>query len=232
MREGFSPSRALLGLVLLSGVACGLVDSDIARFDLTLPRKPFNLDTADWMLNIEGQSFPEIACPPADCASQADNLCGEGACTAECVAATCELRVNVAISQTFNLSLEAPELDAVDDQPVIDVTVDSVFFEVKTNTLNVTTPPLSVYMAPQGVMDPANSEAALVGTIDAVAPGVTGQRPLTLTDGGKDAMKLFLDNYRTPFNIFVAGTVAVGAGDPVPEGALAGEVVVTAFVSP
>src|SRR5690349_16035474 len=119
MRRAWSARSALriAVLALLPGVACGLVDSDIARFDLTLPRKPFNLDTADWMLNIQGQSMPAIACPPAECASAAADLCGEGTCTAECSAeSTCDLLVNVAISQTFDLALESPELDAVDDQ--------------------------------------------------------------------------------------------------------------------
>jgi hypothetical protein len=236
MRDASSARLALravaLALLPVAVVACGLVESDIARFDLTLPKKPFRLDTADWMLTLEDATMPSVECPATDCAAAAAGFCAEDACDAACVAGTCQLQVNVAISQTFNLDLEAPELDALENQPVIDVTLDTVGFDVTTNTLNVTTPPLAVFMAPQGIMDPTNSEAVEVGAIEPIPPGTTGRVPLVLTDPGKVSMKSFLDNYKTPFNIFVAGQITVQAGDPVPEGALAGEVLVTAYVSP
>ena len=46
-------------------------------------------------------------------------------------------------------------------------------YEVTSNTLNVETPPMTVYVAPMSVMDPEDPMAKLIGTIDAVPAGTT-----------------------------------------------------------
>jgi hypothetical protein len=224
-------SLAVLLAATLS-TSCGLIDSDVTRFDLNLPKKDFKLDTADWKLKAEG-TLPAVMCPATDCSAAVDSFCETGACASECsTAGTCDVLVKVSVFQMFNLDLESPELDAIDNQPVIDVTVDTVDFNILTNTLNVATPPLTVFMAPQGVSDPASAEAVEIGTIASIPAGQAGVEPLVLTEAGRVSMKGFLDNYKAPFNIIVAGTVVVKAGDPVPTGRLAGQVEAKAFVSP
>jgi hypothetical protein len=211
--------------------SCGLIDSDVTDFPLRLPEKEFNVDTAEWMLSVPGggNTFPTLDCPPLDCAQAVSQVCAGDSCGATCDGnAHCQAQVNVSVFQMFNLSTESPELETIDSQAVVTVTVENISFKVKENTLNVASPPLEVYLAPQGVNDPASTMAVEIGTIASVPPGQTGEGQIDLTPTGKMAMESYMSNWRTPFNVIVAGEVAISAGDPVPMGRLSGSVTVLA----
>jgi hypothetical protein len=218
-----------VALLSLSTASCGLIDSDVTDFNLKLPEKSFNVDTADWMLSVQGETMPSIACPPADCTAAADMFCAGGTCTSDCdPGAHCAAHVPVSVSQPFDLAHESPELQTIDSQAAISVTVETVTFKVSENTMNVATPPLDLYMAPQGVLDAMSAEAVHIGSVESVAPGQTGPVPIDFTVEGKAAMEMFMSAYQTPFTVIVAGSVTMSAGAPVPQGKLSGVVSVTA----
>jgi hypothetical protein len=221
---------AAAALLLSSAAAsCGLIDSDVTDFNLKLPEKPFNVDTADWMISVSGENMPSIECPAVDCTAAADMFCAGGACTSDCdPGGHCAAHVPVSVSQPFDLAHESPELQTIDSQAAISVTVETVTFKVNENTMNVATPPLDLYMAPQGVLDVNSADAVHIGSVESVVPGQTGAVPIDFTAEGKAAMEMFMSSYQTPFTVIVSGNATMSAGAPVPQGKLSGVVSVTA----
>lgn len=220
--------RLSLALLAALGGACGLISSDVTDFQLDLPEKQFTVDTADWELSVMGDTFPAVSCA-ADCAALASMTCVD-TCSADCDGTNCQVHVPISIRQMFNLAIESPELQTIDEQAAISVTVDAIAFRIDEDTMNVATPPLAVYMAPIDVITIEDMRAQQVGTILPIAPGTpmgtTGQ--VDLTTAGREVLAAYMEDFRTPFNVIVAATVDIRAGDPVPMGRLSGVVTVDA----
>jgi hypothetical protein len=221
--------KRLVSLTLVASLAsCGLISSDITDFPLRLPRKEFAIDTSMWNLQVSG-SFPSVACPPADCAMAASTFCGGGACTADCGGGgTCTAHVPMSMFQRFDLANEAEELRTIDQQAVISVTVDAVAFEIEENTMNVGTPSLNVFIAPEGVTDAGDPLAEQIGTILPIAAGFVGSGQVDITTTGELTLERYMSDFRTPFVIIVTGVADIEAGQPVPSGMLQGVVTVIA----
>jgi hypothetical protein len=208
---------------LISG--CGLISSDVTNFDLTLPDKNFTIDASGWQVDqAAATQLTTTSCAqaPAVCASAADQACPED-CTGRCGSSqTCELDLDVGLYQMIDLLREKPELQSINDEPVIKVVVDSVTYEVTLNTLNVDTPAMEVYVAPMSVMDPDDPLAKHVGTIPSVPAGATVLTPqaMVFTAGGKADLVSIMSTFKTPFNLIVGSTLTVKAGTPVPTGRL------------
>jgi len=204
---------------LLAG--CGLVDSDITDFELYVRDKDFTLDTEQWQLQGVDQ-FTTTDCSQTTqiCGSAAENVCAEGQCAGSCgLEGTCELQVLVALWKPVDTNLENPELKTVADQPVVDVTIDSIAYQVVENNLNIETPPLDVYVAPSTIMSPGNPEARHIGTIEPVpSRTLVPETDIVITGEGRAALADFMGDYMTPFNIIVGTDVIVGNGDEVPSG--------------
>ncbi len=222
---------AVLALVGALG-GCGLVDPDITHFELFIKDKQFTVDTAQWELQ-DVDTFTDIDCSgnAGICATAAQQACTSGQCFGSCNAdsQTCELQVIVALWQMVDVKTENEELMTIDDQPLIDVTIDAIEYEVTENTLTVDAPEFTVYAAPQTIMSPGDPEARPVGTI----PGVTARTMVArtsveFTDEGKATLKSFMDDFMTPFNIIVGTEVVVGMGDTVPSGSMTANVQVRA----
>src|SRR4051812_1744180 len=165
---------SLLGALVLSG--CGLISSDVTNFDLTLKPKSFTLDTGSWQVTQQNaDTFLSTPCQMTQqnvCTSAATMACAMG-CTGRCGASgTCELDLDVGVYKMIDLGMEQPELNTINNEPVIKVTIDSLQYEVTSNTLNVATPPMTLYVAPMSIMDPKDPMAKAVGTVDAV-PAMT-----------------------------------------------------------
>ena len=129
--------------------------------------------------------------------------------------------VLVNLFDTVNLAQEAPELSSVDGQPLIDVELQRVFFDVLENTLTVETPEMGVYVAPETVTSPAVPQALLIGTIPPIPAGMTvTNQDMVLAPDGNANLQMFMSDFSTPFNIIVGTTVEVEADDPVPSGRL------------
>jgi hypothetical protein len=214
----------LLALLALSG--CGLISSDVTNFDLTLPDKEFTVDSASWdVTQAEADAFLMTSCAsaPTVCNSAARNACPMN-CSGECneTTETCDLALDVSLVQGIDLLNEKPELKAINDEPVIKVTIDSVTWEVTANTLNVDTPEMLVFVAPASVMDPNDASAVAIGTIAPVEAGTLtdGAQQLAFTANGKAELVEIMSTFKTPFNVIVGSTLVVRQGQPIPAGRL------------
>jgi hypothetical protein len=219
--------RLCVGALLVSG--CGLIDSDVTNFDLTLPDKGFSVDASGWQVNqTAADQFLMMGCQapePNICTTAAMQACPMN-CTGKCGDTnTCELRLNIAAYKSIDLVMEKPELQQINDKPVIKVAIDSVRYTVTMNSLNVATPEMGVYVAPITVMDPKDPLARHVGIIASVPAGATvAARDMTYTNDGKAVLADTMGTYKTPFNVIVGTSrdnpIVIGQGDMVPTGKL------------
>jgi len=215
----------LRAALLLAVSGCGLVSSDVTDFDLTLPDKTFTIDASSWQVDpTMAQQFLATSCAqmPSVCNSAAQTACKSG-CSGTCDSQTqtCDLSLAVSLYNKVDLVMEKPELQTINSEPVIKVTIDSVTYDVSDNSLNVDTPPMSIFVAPVSVMDPSDPMAKLIGTLDAVPAGKTSMgNSLMFTDTGKQDLIDAMSTFKTPFNVVVGSTLEVKSGDPVPSGSL------------
>ena len=76
----------VIAAICLGAGGCGLIDSDITRFDLRVSDKRFTVDTSEWNLTADA-SFPSIPCAgtPGICSTGIDQVCGnDAACFGSC----------------------------------------------------------------------------------------------------------------------------------------------------
>src|SRR4051812_4918070 len=124
---------------------CGLISEDVTNFDLTLPEKKFTIDASAWEVpQAAADRLTAMSCTSDattnTCNSAVKNVCPMG-CSGICNASqTCDVSLDISLSQSVNLVMEKPELKSLSDQSVIKVTIDSVTYEIRSNTLNVDTP--------------------------------------------------------------------------------------------
>jgi hypothetical protein len=215
--------RLCVGALLMSG--CGLISSDVTNFDLTLPDKSFSVDASGWNVSQPAaDAFLSMSCSSGQiCQSAASTACPMN-CSADCISSMCALYLNVSVYKSIDLVMEKPELKSINDEPVIKVTIDSVKYAVTSNTLNVATPVMGVYVAPINVMDPLNPAAHKIGTVQAVPASATvASRDMDYTPDGKQALIDIMSTYKNPFNVIVGtgdNPIVLEAGDPVPTGKL------------
>jgi hypothetical protein len=223
-----------VGALVLSG--CGLISSDVTNFDLTLKPKQFTVDASSWQVSQQAaDTFLNTSCQMTSqnvCTSAAASACAMG-CTGVCGSTSkCELQLNVAVHQLVDLGMEQPELNTINNEPVIKVTIDSLQYEVTSNTLNVDTPPLGVFVAPMTIMDPKDPMALPVGTVDAIPAGMTvALKDMTYDPNGKQNLVMTMGSYKNPFNVIVGATLTLKAGDMVPTGKLDATVHIKAHAS-
>src|SRR5262249_5501739 len=99
---------------------------------------------------------------------------------------------------------------------------DSVTYDVATNTLNVDTPEISVYVAPTSALTPSDPQAKKIGTIPAIPAGwvTTDSQSIKFTTTGKADLVNIMSSFKTPFNVIVGSSLMVTANQPVPSGKL------------
>jgi hypothetical protein len=216
--------RALLGAAVVAG--CGLISSDVTNFDLTLPDKSFSVDVSSYQIDptaVKAFQTQSCATTPSICSSAATAAC-KANCAGSCDASTktCDLALKVSVYAPVDIGTEKPEIKTVASQPVIKVGIDAVTYEVTTNTLNVPTPELTVYVAPMSVIDPNDPSAMAIGTIAPIQPMKTtsGPQPMVFTATGQQTLANIMGSWKTPFNVIVGGTVQVMMATPVPSGKL------------
>jgi hypothetical protein len=221
----FGACIGAVSAVLAFGSGCGLISSDVTNFTLELPDKEFTIDATSWQVDrVEAQTYLGTSCAsaPTVCMTAARSACTTCSGTCNDMTSTCDLSMRVSLYQPVDLVNEQPELKSIDDQPVIKVTIDSVTYEVLTNTLNIATPELLIYVAPASVMDPSDPLARQVGTIAPIDAGMVTVNPLNMsfTLTGKAELVTMMNHFKTPFNVIVGTTLTVMDGDPIPSGRL------------
>jgi len=206
--------------------SCGLISSDITNFDLALPDKTFTIDAKNWSLQGADDLLDHMCQAPPQpdqCAALAAAGCAEGSCIGQCnpTSLTCDLTLFISLYVPVDLLTEKPELQTIEDQPVIDVTIDSINYTVVDNTLNTDTPELKVYAAPSTVTKAGDPLAREIGTVPAIAAGQTlASTAIVLSSTGRATLAEFMGDFKTPFNIVVGSALLVQQGDQVPAGRL------------
>jgi hypothetical protein len=217
-----------LGLLAVVLSSCGLIESDVTNFDLTLPDKQFSVDASGWNVNQQAaDSFLAMSCSssPMICSSAAAQACPMN-CNGRCgTQSRCELELNISAYKGIDLITEKPELKTINEKPVIKVEISSVRYAVPANTLNVETPELGVYVAPITVMDPKDPMAKQIGVIAAVPAGATiATRDMVYTMDGKQILVDTMSTFKNPFNIIVGTSkenpIVIKSGQMVPMGKL------------
>jgi hypothetical protein len=215
-------SFAVLALLM---TGCGLVNPDVTNFDLYIKDKEFTVDTAQW--NLQGvDSFTSMDCSQQDfCAAAVEQaqVCEPGQCFGRCApdTHTCELQVVLQLWQTVDMSSDNPEINTVANEPVVQVSIDNIAYQVVENTMNVETPIFTVFAAPSTIMSTGDPEADAVGQIPPVPPDtLVPETDITIDQNGQDALASKMGDYMTPFNVIVGAEIDIGQGDPVPQGKL------------
>jgi hypothetical protein len=213
----------LVTCVALAAGGCGLISSDVTDFDLSLPDKTYTVDSDSFGITADPDVVLNMACATGSgtCEVAAEQVCPDGQCRGECNATslTCDLIIPIHPFTTVDLASEKSELAAIDDQTLIDVTVDSISYRVGENTLDTTTPPLTLYVAPASVTSPDDSGAVSIGTIPMVQPAMTlPETDLVMSSEGHDRLVQAMANFRTPFNVLVAADIVLTSGDSIPTG--------------
>lgn len=210
----------------LSG--CGLISSDVTDVTIQLPDKKFSIDTSAYQINqtqADAAFSQSCASNPPVCGELATHVCTQG-CSGLCAPATqtCEFTLDVNVVQPVNLLAEQPDLKTFSDQSVVKIGIDSVTYEVTTNTLNIATPQIAVYVAPMAAVkyDPNNKQIKQIGTIPVVAAGKTTTAPVAIqfTATGKADLQDIMGSFKTPFNILVGTQIVVDKDSDVPTGRL------------
>jgi hypothetical protein len=208
-------------IAALGIVGCGLISSDITRLTFDLPTETYTFDTAQWNIPpaLQGMSFPSIPCPP-DCCTTASAV-GLSCTTTPltCMSGSCSAELPESQATPINLSTDVkPSLSQYTS--LVSISISSIKYTVRSNSLNIDVPPLSIYLAPSGVSDPTDSRAQLFGTVPSIAAGTTPTGNVQLVSNAASVFQMFTGNLATPFEIITAATVVVGAGTPVPSGAI------------
>jgi hypothetical protein len=219
--------RSVVGVILGAALAgCGLISTDVTNFDLTLPDKEFTVDAGRWEVSqadADQVRMTSCAMAPDACNSAITAVCPMG-CSGACNAtsSTCDLSLDISLSQSINLVMEKPELQSLSNESIIKVTIDSVTYSVARNSLNVDTPELTVYVAPTSVVSSQHALAKPIGTIASVLAMQTtaSPQPLVFTPTGRAELVSIMSSFKTPFNVLLGASIVVRAGDPVPMGKL------------
>jgi len=230
LRRGVGGTIRYSIVVACAGIAaalagCGLISSDVTNFDLTLPDKRFTIDMGGWQVDTTAaDTYLMRSCSsnPSLCNNAVQSVCTmncSGACGAN---NTCELSLDVYGRQPVDLVMEKPELKSINDEPVIKVTIDSVTYDVTSNTLNIDTPEITLYVAPTSVLKPTDAMAKAIGTIAPVPAGTTTSSPQSVkfTSTGRADLIAAMSAFKTPFNVLVGASIVVTASQAVPTGKL------------
>ncbi len=240
-------SAALAAALVLSG--CSLIDSSGIHI-------PYSFDPHEFVLALgdNGQStVPSVPCQsqPSDTCTQPavqaqapkiDNAMTTFVCdpTAHC-AARIELRKALPIdlthamtplpSEALTFGISLVELQKIDYWAVPPMNGQP--------ELNVTTPPIELYVAPMAAVDEHDPQATLLGTVAPLPAGSTmctdevDAQPASmvaagttvckvkLNGPGADALGQFVKNFKSaPFQIIAHTVITVAAGTPIPSGTL------------
>lgn len=208
--------RLVVASVLALGIsACGLISSDVTETSFDLPPRMYSFDASTF--NAPSGIASEVPCgvaPVADCCNPTPPLPAPD-CSATPL--TCEQNENgmmvctatVTVSQgsPINLGQEVPQLSGFTG--IVNIKIKRIGYSVTTNTLNVDLPDVILYLAPQGVTDPADPSATKFGTLPGILAGTTVTGDVILEPNAAGVLNSFAQNIATPFNFIAATTLRV-----------------------
>jgi hypothetical protein len=210
-------------IAALSLVGCGLISSDITKVTFDLPTETYTFDTAQWNIPpaLQGATFPSIACTTDNDCCTKGSLVGLD-CTMPklaCQSGSCAAQLPESQATSINPSTDVKP-NPSQYTSLVSISISRITYNVRSNSLNVDIPPLSIYLAPDGVTDPTDSRAQLFGTVPTIPAGTKPMGNVQLVSNAASVFQTLTGNLSTPFEIITAATVVIGAGTPVPTGAI------------
>jgi hypothetical protein len=98
------------------------------------------------------------------------------------------------------------------------LSIASISYEVRENSLTVDLPELTLTLAPAGVMNPKDASARTFGTIPAIPAGTMPSGNVMLVDGAAGIFSSFASDLSKPFTFIGSTTVDVPSGSSTPSG--------------
>jgi hypothetical protein len=154
-----------------------------------------------------GQPLPTCCPPTVDCTRS----------PLSCEAERCALKFTYEQASMLNLAKDVDALKQQGGMIFSDLLLKQLDLTVN-NMMNVTTPPVDLYVAPANVTSASGGGAQKIATIPMQTPGFNGKIVVNLDGAGQQAFSSFARNVQTPFNIIMSTDILVKAGDPVPMG--------------
>jgi len=235
---------AVVGALATAALAlggCSLIDSSALSIGYTFDAQEFKQSIGDERTSA---TLPTVACAPGQmpdpCAAVNGQLpMGSPAVTCDGTRMECVASMDVRLPQQVDLrSAKTPVPDQVVQLGANTVGIDRVNYWAATNTLNVPTPPIDIFVAAATARDEKDPTAVKLGSIaslpakskacgdpqdptdDAVKQGQT-VCSMPLTKAGQDALAAFIKDFRNnPFQIIVRATLTATGGTPVPAGTI------------
>jgi hypothetical protein len=184
----------------------GPVQADVDANDLSIPPEM-----------SDGTTILSVACPPAECPSDATS-----GFQSTCVGGVCDPSADVTVdigvvdlSDYQDLSTLGDALSAAE--------IEAVHYTVDANTLDVDLPPTDVFWAPESVTTFDDPSVRGLGTVPATPAGTTPSGDMDSDDAGQAALTDYLLSQSTSalrFRLFARATIDLEPGQAVPTGAL------------
>jgi hypothetical protein len=197
--RSFSSVR-LAGLLLTGALGCGLISSDITKVTFDLPAKHYVFSSQGFVIPAGANQRIPCGAGQVVATCPAPLTCDDGVCTAH---------VPVTVVQKMDLGKEVPALAG--HQSIANITLERLRYSV-VSTANVPLPPIELFLAPDGVMDPSDSRAARFGTVPMIAAGESVEGDVAKEPGADDTFTMYGHDLATPFNFIASTTVSVQTG--------------------
>jgi hypothetical protein len=208
--------RLIVASLLVGAAGCGLISSDVAAIKFNLPPRMYSFDSSTFGVPAglsqevpcgAGQLVVDCCNPPAplpapDCSTTQiaceQNENGMDVCTAQ---------ATVSQSQVMNLGQEVQQLSGLTG--LVSISIKQISYRVDANTLDVTVPDVSLYLAPSGVTDANDPGAKKFGTLPSIAAGTTPSGDVVLEPNAAAVLESFTRNIQSPFTFIAATTLKV-----------------------
>jgi hypothetical protein len=193
-----------IAALLLGAIGCGLIDTDITKFTFKLPSKKYAFVAP----NVGTIPSTPIACGAGTavptCLSPL--TCDDGICTGH---------APVSVVRKMDFRKDAAELTSY--ASITDLKIESIKYTV-VSTANIEIPTIEIFLAPDGVTDPASPNARKFGSIPPIAAGETRTGQVVKEADADAAFSSFATNIDVPFNFIATTTVVIPTGSPTPTG--------------
>jgi hypothetical protein len=187
-----------IGALVLGAIGCGLIDTDIAKFTFKLPSKKY-VFTAPNAGTVPSTPIPCGTCP-------APLTCDAGVCTGH---------VPVSVVRKMDFRKDAAELTSY--ASITDLKIESIKYTV-VSTANIEIPTIEIFLAPDGVTDPASPSAKKFGSIPPIPAGSSRSGEVVKEADADAVFSSFATNIDMPFNFIATTNVAIPTGSPTPTG--------------
>jgi hypothetical protein len=234
----FSASAALLA----ASAACNIIDSNGIHVDYAFDPQEFKQSIGDD--KVAPQTLPTVACTPGmapDPCAAVTAMIPPNSGTVACDGAKmqCAATTEISLPQTIDLRMAMTPIPSEAVQfGINNAEIRRIAYWVATNTLNVATPALEIFVAPETAKDEKDPKAVKLGSVASLPAksractdpqnnddpmAKMGQMvcDMPLTVDGQKALAEFIKAFKTaPFKIIARATIKAEGGTPVPAGTI------------